>query len=240
MQEFSRIDARAALSQPTGFESVAADWSSDRQAFKNVSWGKAMMWIFLLSDTFIFGCFLVSYMTARMSTTEPWPNPSEVFALHVGGVSVPLLLIAIMTFILISSSGTMAMAVNFANRRQRKITALLMLATALLGASFVGMQAFEWSKLIAEGVRPWGNPWGAAQFGSSFFLITGFHGTHVTIGVIFLLIIARKVWRGDFDIGAPGFFTSRKGRYEIVEITGLYWHFVDLVWVFIFALFYLW
>jgi cytochrome c oxidase subunit 3 len=115
-----------------------------------------------------------------------------------------------------------------------------MLTTALLGATFVGMQAFEWSKLIAEGVRPWANPWGAAQFGSSFFMITGFHGTHVTIGVIFLTIMARKAWRGDFDHERRGFFTSRKGNYEIVEITGLYWHFVDLVWVFIFALFYLW
>ena len=74
-----------------------------------------------------------------------------------------------------------------------------MLLTAVLGATFVGMQAFEWTKLISEGVRPWGNPWGAAQFGSTFFMITGFHGTHVTIGVIFLLIVARKVWRGDFD-----------------------------------------
>ena len=70
--------------------------------------------------------------------------------------------------------------------------------------------------------------------------ITGFHGTHVTIGVIFLLIIARKVLRGDFDHGRRGFFTSRRGNYEIVETMGLYWHFVDLVWVFIFAFFYLW
>jgi len=179
-------------------------------------------------------------MTVRMSTTVPWPNPSEVFALEWGGKPVPLILIAIMTFILISSSGTMAMAVNYGYRRKRIATSALMLATAALGASFVGMQAFEWTKLIREGVRPWGNPWGADQFGSSFFMITGFHGTHVTIGVIFLIVIARKVWRGDFDHGRQGFFTSRKGHYESVEIMGLYWHFVDLVWVFIFALFYLW
>ncbi|TIP31442.1 MAG: bb3-type cytochrome oxidase subunit IV, partial [Mesorhizobium sp.] len=188
---------------------------------------------FLLSDTFIFGCFLLSYMTARMSTRVPWPNPSKVFALHIGGSEVPLILIAIMTFVLISSSGTMAMAVNFGYRRDRRKTAILMLLTAALGATFVGMQAFEWTKLITEGVRPWGNPWGAAQFGSCFFMITGFHGTHVTIGVIFLIIVARKVWRGDYDIGRPGFFTSRRGHYENVEIMGLYWHFVDLVWVFI-------
>jgi len=230
----------AAAPVAAGWRSIAADWSSDQRAFKSASWGKTMMWIFLLSDTFIFGCFLLSYMTVRMSTTEPWPNPSEVFALEIGGTNLPLILIAIMTFVLISSSGTMAMAVNYGYRRDRVKTAILMLVTAAFGATFVGMQAFEWSKLIHEGARPWENPWGAAQFGSSFFMITGFHGTHVTIGVIFLLIIARKVWRGDFDQERRGFFTSQKGRYEVVEITGLYWHFVDLVWVFIFALFYLW
>ena len=170
-----------------------------------------MMWIFLLSDTFIFGCFLLSYMTVRMSTIVPWPNPSEVFALTIGGQHLPLILIAIMTFVLISSSGTMAMAVNFGYRRDRRKTAILMLVTAALGATFVGMQAFEWTKLIEEGVRPWENPWGAEQFGSSFFMITGFHGTHVTIGVIFLIIIARKVWRGDFD-RTGGAASSRAGR----------------------------
>ena len=232
----------SSLTRPDGLQGIVADWSSDQRAFKNVSWGKAMMWIFLLSDTFIFSCFLLSYMTVRTSTTVPWPNPSEVFALNIGGNEIPLILIAIMTFILISSSGTMAMAVKFGYERKRKATALLMIATALFGASFVGMQAFEWTKLIIEGVRPWENPFGAAQFGSTFFMITGFHGTHVTIGVIFLFIIARKVWRGDYDADNDrrGFFTSRKGKYEIVEITGLYWHFVDLVWVFIFAFFYLW
>ncbi len=226
--------------RPDGLRGIVKDWASDQRAFKNVSWGKAMMWIFLLSDTFIFSCFLLSYMTVRMSTTVPWPNPSEVFALKIGGTTLPLILIAIMTFILISSSGTMAMAVNYGYRRDRKTTAILMLVTAALGAAFVGMQAFEWTKLINEGVRPWGNPWGADQFGSTFFMITGFHGTHVTFGVIFLVVVARKVLAGDFDREKKGFLTHRKGNYEIVEIIGLYWHFVDLVWVFIFALFYLW
>jgi cytochrome c oxidase subunit III len=225
---------------PEGLQGIVADWSSDQRAFKKVPWGKAMMWIFLLSDTFIFSSFLISYMTVRMSTTEPWPNPSEVFALTIAGKSIPLILIAIMTFILISSSGTMAMAVKFGYEKNKKMTFILLLITAALGATFVGMQAFEWTKLIMEGVRPWGNPWGAAQFGSSFFMITGFHGTHVSIGVIFLIIVAIKVLRGDLDHQRPGFLTGRKGNYEIVETMGLYWHFVDLVWVFIFALFYLW
>ncbi len=224
-----------------GMEGFVSDWSSDQRTFKTAPWGKAMMWIFLVSDTFIFSAFLISYMTVRMSTTEPWPNPSEVFALTLFGSKVPLVLIAIMTFILISSSGTMAMAVNFGYRKDRRTTFYLLVATAILGASFVGMQAFEWTKLIVEeGVRPWGNPMGAAQFGSVFFMVTGFHGTHVTIGVIFLIIVAIKVRRGDLDNEKPGFLTGRKGNYEIVEIMGLYWHFVDLVWVFIFAFFYLW
>ncbi|MEG3591913.1 MAG: heme-copper oxidase subunit III family protein [Pseudomonadota bacterium] len=211
-------------------QNFASDWAADREAFK-VPWGKAMMWIFLLSDTFIFTCFLTSYMTVRMTTTVPWPFASEVFALTVAGVSVPLLLIAIMTFILITSSGTMALAVNYGYRRDRKKTMLLMVATAILGASFVGMQAFEWTKLIVEeGIRPWGNPMGASQFGAVFFMVTGFHGFHVSCGVIYLLVVAYKVYKGHYE---------EKG-YAIVEITGLYWHFVDLVWVFIFAFFYLW
>jgi cytochrome c oxidase subunit III len=214
-----------------GWSGAVADWAGDREAFVAVPWGKAMMWIFLLSDTFIFGSFLTGYMTVRTSTTVPWPNPSEVFALHVGGANIPLLLIAIMTFVLITSSGTMAMAVNFGYRRDRARCAALMLTTAVLGAVFVGMQAFEWSKLISEGVRPWGNPMGAAQFGSSFFMITGFHGLHVSAGVIYLLVVANRVRNGYYE---------RRGNYQIVEIAGLYWHFVDLVWVFIFAFFYLW
>src|SRR5512145_2772789 len=132
-------------SQSKGLRGMIADWSSDQRAFKGVPWGKPMMWIFLLSDTFIFGSFLISYLTVRMSTTVPWPNPSEVFSLMMFGKNVPLLLIAIMTFILISSSGTMALAVNFGYRRDRKTTFILLIMTAALGATFVGMQAFEWS-----------------------------------------------------------------------------------------------
>jgi len=219
------------VSAKSGVNGLVQDWISDKDAFKNVSWGKTMMWIFLLSDTFIFSCFLVAYMSVRMTTAEPWPNSSEVFALTIAGEHIPLILIAIMTFVLITSSGTMAMAVNCGYRRQRKKAAALMLVTAFFGLSFVGMQAFEWTKLIVEeGVRPWGNPLGAAQFGAAFFMITGFHGFHVSIGVVYLTVVALKVLRGDYE----------DRGYEIVEITGLYWHFVDLVWVFIFAFFYLW
>ena len=226
-------------SQPVSFESsvpdnlkgLVADWSSDVQTFK-VRWSKAMMWIFLVSDTFIFGSFLSAYMAVRLTTTVPWPNTSEVFALHVGGADIPLLLIAIMTFILISSSGTMAMAVTSGYKKQRVKTGVLILLTALGGLAFVGMQVFEWSKLILEeGIRPWGNEFGAHQCGGFFFMITGFHGLHVSIGVVYLSIIAKRVLAGRYD---------RLDDYQIVEVAGLYWHFVDLVWIFIFAFFYLW
>src|SRR5689334_25080153 len=105
MAETALTDAGQSPARFAGWRGIAADWSSDQRAFKNVSWGKAMMWIFLLSDTFIFSCFLLSYMTTRMSTTVPWPDTSEVFALDIGSMHIPMILIAIMTFILISSSG---------------------------------------------------------------------------------------------------------------------------------------
>ncbi|MEQ9021189.1 MAG: heme-copper oxidase subunit III family protein [Pseudomonadales bacterium] len=222
--------SEAAIAAPReGMSGLVDDWAADKQAY-HVPWGKAMMWIFLVSDTFIFTCFLTGYLNVRMTTTMPWPAQSEIFALVIGGVSIPLILIAIMTFDLITSSGTMALAVNYGYRKDKKRTVLFICLTAFFGAAFVGMQAFEWSKLIfEEGVRPWGNPFGAPQFGSVFFMVTGFHGMHVSIGVIYLLWVANRVRKGYYD---------KKG-YEIVEIAGLYWHFVDLVWVFIFAFFYL-
>ena len=213
-----------------GMGGLVNDWAADKQAY-HVPWGKAMMWIFLVSDTFIFSCFLVGYLNVRLTTTEPWPLQSEIFALSFGGgAPIPLILIAIMTFILITSSGTMALAVNMGYRKEKLKAFWLICITAAFGASFVGMQMFEWSKLILdEGVRPWGNPFGAPQFGSIFFMVTGFHGLHVTGGVIYLIWVALRVKRGYYD---------KKG-FEIIEIAGLYWHFVDLVWVFIFAFFYL-
>ena len=218
-------------SVPDNLKGLVADWSSDVQTFK-VRWSKAMMCIFLVSDTFIFGSFLSAYMAVRLTTIEPWPNTSEVFALHVGGTDVPLLLIAIMTFILISSSGTMAMAVTSGYKKQRVKTGVLILLTALGGVMFVGMQIFEWSKLILEeGIRPWGNEFGANQFGGFFFMVTGFHGLHVSIGVVYLTIVAKRVLDGRYD---------KLNDYQMVEVAGLYWHFVDLVWIFIFAFFYLW
>ena len=221
--------AATSMAPSDGVTGLVDDWTADKQTY-HVPWGKAMMWIFLVSDTFIFTCFLTGYLNVRMTTTQPWPPQSEIFALSFGGAPIPLILIAIMTFVLITSSGTMALAVNYGYRRDKFKTIVFICLTALFGATFVGMQAFEWTKLITdEGVRPWGNPFGAPQFGSVFFMVTGFHGLHVSAGVIYLLWVARRIWVGYYD---------KKG-FEIVEIAGLYWHFVDLVWVFIFAFFYL-
>jgi cytochrome c oxidase subunit 3 len=204
-------------------------WAGGISPF-GVSWQKLMMWIFILSDVFIFGSFLVSYATSRASVGT-WVDTGKVFALHIGGTEVPLLLIAIMTFILVSSSGTMALAVANAYERNKRATVRYLTLTMLLGLTFVGCQAYEWTHLIVDyGVRPWWNPFGPPQFGAYFFTLTGFHGLHVLSGVIYLGIIARQVAKGVYD---------RRGSYANVEIAGLYWHFVDLIWVFIFTMFYL-
>src|SRR3970282_485097 len=133
MTQAMRTNTGDTVPLPEGVQGIVSDWSSDQRAFKNVPWGKAMMWIFLLSDTFIFSSFLISYMTVRMSTTEPWPNVSEVFALTLFGRKIPLILIAIMTFVLISSSGTMAMAVKFGYEKKRRMSLILLLIAAARG-----------------------------------------------------------------------------------------------------------
>ena len=177
-----------------GIKGIVDDWSSDQRAFKKVPWGKAMMWIFLLSDTFIFSIFLVSYMTVRMSTTVPWPNSSEVFALTMFGAHIPLILIAIMTFVLITSSGTMAMAVKFGREAQGADLP----AAGDYPRSWAprrGMQAFEWTNSSSTRRVP-GQSHGGSQFGAAFFMITDFTAPTSPSG-LFLIITAVKVALGD-------------------------------------------
>jgi cytochrome c oxidase subunit 3 len=138
-------------------------------------------------------------------------------------------LTALMTFLLICSSVTMVKALEWLGHGDRAKARLFLAATALGGAIFVGLQAFEWSKLIHEGLHIDGNPWGAALFGTSFFVVTGFHGLHVTAGVIYLLSMIRYV------ANRP----DPAASYNAVEIAGLYWHFVDLVWIMVFTFMYL-
>jgi cytochrome c oxidase subunit III len=195
--------------------SVPDRWGGGVCPFE-AGWRKVMMWTFIVTDGLLFAGFLASYGYARLMAGS-WPDRQEVF-------SLPYL--AAMTFVLISSSATMASAVQAAQSGARRTAVRFIALTILGGAVFLGMQAFEWSKLIAEGATLASNPWGDAAFGGYFFLLTGFHGTHVLTGLIVLNVTA---WRTSSGRSTP----------EGVEMAGLYWHFVDLVWVFIFTLFYL-
>ena len=138
-------------------------------------------------------------------------------------------LTAAMTFLLICSSVTMVKALEWLGQGDKTRANRLLFFTALGGAIFVSLQAYEWTHLIHRGLHINGNPWGASLFGTSFFLVTGFHGLHVTGGVIYLLSIMRVVARRP----------SPAASYNAVEITGLYWHFVDLVWIMVFTFMYL-
>jgi cytochrome c oxidase subunit 3 len=179
-------------------------------------WRKVMMWWFIITDGLLFAGFLASYGYARLMASR-WPDQAAVFSLPY---------VAAMTFVLISSSATMASAVLAAREGRPGAVRTLVLLTIAGGATFLGMQAFEWRHLLQEGARLAANPWGDAAFGAYFFLLTGFHGSHVLAGLLVLTTTAIRSAAG----AASG---------EGVEMAGLYWHFVDLVWVFIFTLFYL-
>ncbi|MBR9920635.1 MAG: cytochrome oxidase subunit III [Bacteroidetes bacterium] len=265
-------------------------WSGGTQPFK-ASYGKLMMWYFLLSDAFTFAGFLIAYGALRFSMPT-WPVPDFVFSTFPGGITgAPLIFVTVMTFVLILSSVTMVRAVQEGHRENKNGVVLWMLLTVIGGLAFLGCQAWEWTNLIAEEhmsvtTNPFGThtesgvyltdshghayeagaeketfeagdgylihkhegdwvfrefqtaggtvgqqEFGPKQFGALFFFITGFHGFHVFSGVMFLLIILINV--------AGGVYVKRKNGYEMVEKIGLYWHFVDLVWVFVFLVFYL-
>ncbi|MBI4279689.1 MAG: cytochrome c oxidase subunit 3 [Armatimonadetes bacterium] len=195
---------------------LASDWGGGKSPV-GTSWGKLMMWLFLMSDALTFAGLLVGYGVMRMSAGR-WPYQYNIF--NINAVVGP------MTFILICSSVTMAAAVAAARMNDHRKVRLFLGLTILGGLMFLSMQAYEWSHFIGEGARLTTNPWGVPMFSTTFFVITGFHGSHVTSGVIYLLVVAGKEGR-------------RRYSAETIEIAGLYWHFVDLVWVFIFTLLYL-
>lgn len=263
----------------------------------NASYGKLMMWFFLLSDAFTFSGLLIAYGYVRykhypnlhphesgtdyVASIDNWPVPEFVYDAFpfAGHAHLPLVFVGLMTFILILSSVTMVLAVEAGHRMDRKAVEKWMLWTIGGGMLFLGCQAWEWSHFIhgagndmllfvngtidahwadaaesvvnfvdggtmayEEAVAKYGEPeiisganlqhneYGPASFGGFFFFITGFHGTHVLSGVIINIIIFYCVVTGVYD---------RRGHYEMVEKVGLYWHFVDLVWVFVFTFFYL-
>ncbi len=178
---------------------------------------KLGMWLFLLSDSLTFSTAILAYAYVRLSSAN-WPRPFEI--------SPAILNATFLTFILLSSSLTMVMAVAAAHRNEVKKAVIYILLTAVGGIAFVGLHMMEWFRLFAEGVTPWSNKWGDPLFGGTFFGLTGLHMLHVSIGVIYLCIIA---------LG----FGRRKFNADHVEVSGLYWHFVDLVWMFIFPMVYL-
>lgn len=217
-------------------------WSGGRSPF-SVEYGKLMMWIFLLSDAFTFSAFLIYYGAQRFSKMT-WPDPDIVFQ-SIPGITdsgAPLVFVGVMTFILIMSSVTMVLAVEAGHRGKKKEVTWWMVATIAGGLMFLGCQALEWTHLHHQGFW-WGHTpslevlkgMGAdgvsgQQFANLFFTITGFHGFHVSIGVILNIIILVMTMTGVFE---------RRGHYLMIEKVGLYWHFVDLVWVFVFTFFYL-
>ena len=203
---------------------LEAHWGGGAAPF-GASWQKTMMWIFIVTDALLFSALLSGYGFLRMASPMPWPKQSEVF-------SIPF--IALMTFILITSSAFMGTAVTAARLGEHKKAVLNLALTIAGGAAFLGCQAYEWSHIIHEGARLTGALPGSElaelgvppQFPAAFFVLTGFHGSHVLSGLVILVITLIRTAMGK---------TPAQG----VEMAGLYWHFVDLVWVFIFTLFYL-
>ncbi len=246
--------ANSAVLVDEGQENI---WGGGVSPMKS-SYGKLMMWFFLLSDAFTFSALLITYGLIRFShpsyegtveafkfSQDYWPIPEKVFEavpfLH--GVELPLVFVGIMTFILIISSVTMVLAVEAGERMDRKGVEKWMLWTLLGGITFLGCQAWEWSHFIhgadismnavgnfLTGAGLSSNQYGPPNFAALFFFITGFHGFHVFSGVLLNFIIFYQAMTGVFE---------KRGHYEMVEKVGLYWHFVDLVWVFVFTFFYL-
>lgn len=232
-------------------------WGGGRSPF-NVEYGKVMMWYFLMSDAFTFGAFLISYGTIRFSQNY-WPDPNHVFNAFpfAGHANLPLAFVSLMTFILIISSVTMVLAVHAGHHNDKKGVIKWMIWTIIGGFAFLGCQAWEWTHLITGhhevlingaikqiGTTVTQNPWGPevlhngqmvatpgpVAFGGYFFGITGFHGFHVFSGVVINIVMLVMTMNGVFE---------RRGHYNMIEKAGLYWHFVDLVWVFVFLCFYL-
>lgn len=240
------------MSHSTEIDSKHA-WDGGQSPFR-VSYGKMMMWFFLVSDALTFGGLLMSYGFIRHKYADVWPKAENVFT-HFPFVEqhLPLAYVGLMTFILIMSSVTMVLAVEAGHRNDKKKVIVWMFWTIVGGATFVGSQAWEWFHFIVGtengalrhvwsqelgtyveqtvyGANMVVNEYGVPQFANYFFFITGFHGFHVFSGVVINFVIFLNVLKGTYE---------KRGHYEMVEKVGLYWHFVDLVWVFVFTFFYL-
>jgi len=175
---------------------------------------KLAMWLFLGSECLLFGGLISTYMLYRGRNADG-PSPDQVFSIPFTSVS---------SFVLLMSSLTMVLAVNSAQNRDIPRARLWLTVTALLGATFVGGQVFEFTEFYRHGLG-----FTTSLFGSSFYTLTGFHGVHVTVGIIMLMSL-NGMLRYE---RVPG------DKAEVVELVGLYWHFVDIIWILIFTLVYL-
>lgn len=175
---------------------------------------KLGMWLFLGSECLLFGGLISTYMLYRGRVGQG-PTPSQVFDIPFTSVS---------SFVLLMSSLTMVLAVSSAAKKDDRGTTLWLSVTALLGATFVGGQVYEFTAFKTEGLG-----FGTSLFSSSFYVLTGFHGVHVTVGIIMLMSMVGILQRSEI----PG------DKAETIEMIGLYWHFVDIVWIVIFTLIYL-
>ena len=197
---------------------VAHDDHSDHGAHHTstgLSNNKLAMWMFLGSECLLFGGLISTYMLYRGRHSENL-GPDQVWDIPFTSAS---------SFVLLMSSLTMVLAVTSANRADDRNTKVWLSVTALLGALFVAGQVYEFTTFYREGLG-----FTTSLFSSSFYTLTGFHGVHVTVGIIMLMSLVGMISKNR----VPG------SKAETVELFGLYWHFVDLVWVFIFAFFYLW
>ena len=177
---------------------------------------KLVMWLFIISDACTFGAVLFAYGYIKNAAAD-WPRPFE---------SASIMNALLMTFILVTSSLTILIAVRAAKSGNKSKAIQWTFITVVLGLAFAGLHLKEWFGLIGAGVRLFQNPWGAPMFGASFFAITGLHLAHVVSGAIALVVVVLGYKRGRYNS-------------DDLEIWSLYWHFVDLVWMFVVPMVYL-
>ncbi len=180
--------------------------------------GKIGMWIFLVTDAMSFSGFLIAY--AWMRTKFDWPNPADHLGIFLSGIA---------TFLLICSSVSMVLAIDACKARNRQGMLNWLLVTIIGGAIFLGIQAYEYTHLVHQGITLTTFTHGTGLFGSTFYLVTGFHGLHVATGVGYLICEYINARNGHYD----------NGDYNRLDILGLFWHFVDLVWILVFTFIYL-
>ncbi len=200
-----------------GGRHILGDVHHDRE-FAKATPGKLAMWMFLGTDAMSFSGLLLAYGVLR--ATKEWPTPADHLGVTLSGIA---------TFILICSSVSMVLSIDSCKQRDRKMMLRWLLCTIIGGATFLGIQVYEYQHLVHQGITLTNFVHGNNLFGSTFYLVTGFHGLHVFSGVVYLICQYKLALEGHYD----------NGEYNNLEILGLFWHFVDLVWILVFTFIYL-